>query len=243
MKPVIRIFDTPQSLAEALAADLEKSAATAKKQATPVNLALSGGSTPSIFFRLLAQEPYRFRIEWKYVRLFWGDERCVPPDHPDSNYGMTRKDLFDRIDIPPENLHRIRGEDDPEIEARRYEDEIREYLPEKNGLPVFDWIHLGLGADGHTASLFPEASTLNENPRLCAVAHHPQTGQPRITLTLPVINQARRVTFLVTGAGKSEIVEKIILSEHGTTKFPATLVRPRHGLPEWFLDRAAAAKF
>jgi 6-phosphogluconolactonase len=242
MKPVIRIFDTPQTLAQALATDLEKGVELAKQKATSFNIALSGGSTPSVFFRLLAQEPYRSRIDWGIVRIFWGDERCVPPDHPDSNYGMVQNSLLDHVAIPPENVHRIRGEVDPEQESRRYEEEIRKYVPEENGLPVFDWAQLGLGGDGHTASLFPGASTLDETSRLCAVAHHPQTDQARITLTLPLLNQARRVTFLVTGAGKTDIVKKVITSDHGNAKFPATLVRPRRGLPEWYLDRAAAAK-
>ena len=206
-----------------------------------LHVALSGGSTPITFFKKLAENDFNESIKWKNVRFFWVDERCVPPDHPDSNYGITRDVLFRYIDIPSGNIFRIYGEETPEIEAERYAKIIQDTLPtNQNGLPCFDWILLGIGEDGHTASLFPNTDALKFTDKMCDVTTHPQSGQKRITLTLPVINSARRISFLVTGKSKSNIVAVVWNKKKNKYKYPAGLVAPTSGLLEWLLDKNAS---
>lgn len=233
-KSQIRIFENSEKLAAALA----ESFGTAVNQATRANrdffVALSGGSTPALLFQKLASAPYRENIAWQNIHFFWGDERCVPSDHPESNYGMTRKNLLDHIAILDENIHRIFGENPPEDEAKRYASEIKRWLPlTQTGWPEFDWIMLGLGEDGHTASIFPGSAVMEDRDNIYAVAIHPATGQQRITLTLPAINQARRISFLVTGENKAKIVAKVLSKNE---PLPAALVQPIHGILEWYLD-------
>ena len=157
-----------------------------------LHIALSGGSTPKTLFAILAQEPYNSSIPCNRLHFYWGDERCVAPDHADSNYGMTHAILLSQIDIPAENIHRSRGEDNPEDEAKRYSEEIT-----KNVLnSAFDLIMLGMGDDGHTASIFPHEMHLLENPNVCAVATHPVSGQKRITLTGTTLNSDIKYRFI-----------------------------------------------
>ena len=203
------------------------------------NIALSGGSTPRLLFRLLAEE-YGEEVNWEKIHLFWGDERCVPPDDEQSNYGMTQELLLRHIDIPLANIHRIRGEEDPRAEAERYGKIIGEELKSEEGYTVFDLIILGMGADGHTASIFPQQKELLMADAICAVATHPESGQKRITLTGPVINRARQVAFLVTGAGKADKVRQIIQEDGDWSSYPAAHIRPISGNLDWFLDEAAA---
>lgn len=237
MKTEIKIFKTPEKLADRLADDFQNLVDEANKFNRDFFVALSGGSTPLLFFQKLASSPHRENIAWQNVHFFWGDERCVPPDHPDSNYGMTKKNLLDLIAIPDENIHRILGENTPQDEAKRYAREIHQLLPiSQNGLPEFDWILLGLGDDGHTASIFPDSDVLEERTDICAVAVHPETGQKRITLTLPVINHAKRISFLVTGENKAKMVAKVL---SGDESLPASFVQPMHGILEWRLDEQA----
>lgn len=200
-------------------------------------MALSGGSTPTLFFQKLASLPYRDSISWRHVNFFWVDERCVPPDHPNSNYGMTKQNLLDHISIPAKNVHRMLGENDPTVEAKRYANEIEVALPIwHSGFPQFDWILLGMGSDGHTASIFPGSNLLDEND-ICTVATNPETGQKRITLTMPVINHAKRVAFLVTGENKAELVAKILGEAGDIQSLPASFVQPVNGILEWYLDK------
>ncbi len=203
-------------------------------------MALSGGSTPSVFFQTLARKAQLISLPWDRLHLFWGDERCVPPDHPESNYGMTRQLLLSRVPIPATNVHRIFGENEPEKEARRYAREMKQYVPmSANGLPRFDWILLGLGSDGHTASLFPGDIPKVEPDGLCAVTIHPASGQRRITISMPVIKNAGRVSFLVTGKQKATIVRRIVNADTAAL-YPAAYVQPDKGQLEWWLDKAAA---
>ncbi|MEL7342864.1 MAG: 6-phosphogluconolactonase, partial [Bacteroidota bacterium] len=169
------------------------------------HIALSGGSTPRLLFEYLS-EHFRESIPWGDVHLWWGDERCVPPDHEESNYLMTKETLLKGVILPPENVHRIKGENSPADEAVRYANEMKKSIPQKNDLPVFDLIYLGLGTDGHTASIFPDRMDLLTSTDLTAVASHPESGQTRISLTGPVLNNARKIAFLVTGASKAELV-------------------------------------
>jgi 6-phosphogluconolactonase len=202
------------------------------------NLALSGGSTPRTIYEKWAT--IQNDSLWSKVHFFWGDERCVPPDHEDSNYKMAYDSFLSKIKIAENQIHRIHGEANPEVESLRYGNEIKEHLSIINNFPQFDWILLGMGTDGHTASLFPNSVALEEKNSICVIAQHPQSGQNRISLTLSVINNARKITFLVTGGKKAEIVRKILSSKGRTINHPAAQISPQSGILQWYLDEAAA---
>ncbi|MBN2010954.1 6-phosphogluconolactonase [candidate division KSB1 bacterium] len=238
MKPRLNISQTTDEVIAQLVSEFETWIVNG---APPLTMALSGGSTPKQFFHALALSPTATTLPWRKLHLFWGDERCVPPDHPDSNYRMTKQYLLDNITIPPENIHRIRGENNPNGEAIRYAEEIEQFVPGRfDGVPVFDWILLGMGTDGHTASIFPNDDPKVEPKGYCAVATHPQSRQRRISLTMPLINYAKRITFLVTGASKAEMAKQILKSPMKGL-LPAAQVNPIHGNLEWYLDATAAA--
>lgn len=201
-------------------------------------VALSGGSTPKLLFKLWADQ-YRERIEWSKVHFFWGDERCVPPEHADSNFGVCKALLLDHIDIPAENIHRIHGEVEAEMEAKRYGEEIAHHASPLNGIPSFDLVILGMGDDGHTASIFPHQIAFIDSEDYCVVATHPDTGQNRITITGSVINNAETVVFLVSGGNKREKVRAILQKENGYESYPAAHVRPKTGELYWFVDKEA----
>lgn len=201
-----------------------------------ISVALSGGSTPKIWFDYLA-EMHSEDIPWGSIHFYWGDERCVPPDDPESNYGMTKNHLLDKISIPSKNIHRIQGESNPAEAAQFYEKELIKNLGKK---PVFDLIILGMGDDGHTASIFPHEINLWDLDQLCLVASHPMSGQKRVSITGKVINNASAVAFLVTGKNKKERVKEIIDQEPNSAYYPANLVDPEDGSLHWFLDKDAA---
>ncbi|WP_273567251.1 6-phosphogluconolactonase [Maribacter halichondriae] len=205
-----------------------------------LHIALSGGSTPKIVFDELASREIPKDV-WKKVHLYWGDERCVPPTDDESNYKMTVEHLISKVEIPEKNIHRIKGENKPEYEAERYTDVLKKELPKTNKLPKFDLVILGMGDDGHTASIFPHEIDLWHSDKLCEVAEHPESGQKRITMTGRIINHATEVTFLVTGGSKAEKVSEIINQEGDFKNYPANLVAPASGKLLWFLDKAAAA--
>ncbi len=206
-----------------------------------VHMALSGGSTPKIVFDVLA-DLYAEEINWNTIHLFWGDERCVPPTHDDSNYKMTVDHLLSKINIPEENIHRIKGENKPDYEAERYSQVLEEKLPLENSIPQFDLVILGMGDDGHTASIFPHEIDLWKSNKNCVVAIHPDSGQKRVSITGKIINNAKEVAFLVTGASKSEKVRIITKKEPGSDTFPAKLVSPTSKKLQWFLDEDAASE-
>ncbi len=204
--------------------------------------ALSGGSTPRAMYTHLVSETYRKQVDWAKVHLFWGDERCVPPDDPESNFGMARKELLIRVPIPGANVHRMEAErDDLGRAAQEYEEWLRRELDrDEHGFPRFDLVFLGVGADGHTASLFPGARGIRTTSRWVSTPLVPKLGKRRMTLTLPVLNAARRVLFLVVGAEKS-VMLRTVLEEKVDPPLPSQLVQPKDG-QRWFLvDRAAAA--
>lgn len=203
------------------------------------NIALSGGSTPKLLNKYLA-EKCRFGISWEKIKFFWGDERCVPPDDDESNYKMSYETLLSKIDIPAENIFRIHGENDPEKESARYSEILKHNIPSFNDLPEFDLVMLGLGEDGHTASIFGNSISLFETGNLCAAAGHPLTRQKRITLTGTVINNARQVVFLVAGKSKMSVVDTILNKKTGFDRLPASYVNPDHGELIWLLDEQAA---
>ncbi len=208
-------------------------------------VAISGGSTPKRTFELLADpaHPFRRRIDWSRLLLFWVDERCVPPTSADSNYHMTYQTLLSKVPLPEENIIRIEGELDPEEAAARYESALRNrFRMEGAELPRFDFILLGLGDNGHTASLFPHSDALDSMMRLAVSAHVEAKNPWRVTLTSPVINHASQVVFQVQGAAKAEILHKVMLGPYQPDVLPAQLIRPESGELSLLLDEAAAAQ-
>jgi 6-phosphogluconolactonase len=232
---IVRIFRTPEELAETFALELVNRIREAEVKRSSFTIALSGGSTPALLYSILA-EKHGNAIDWSFVHLFWGDERCVGPGDPESNFGMTDKKLISKINIPASNIHRVKGEADPVKEAVRYSEEIVRYTRTEKNIPVFDQIILGMGEDGHTASIFPENKELLTGEKICDVALHPVSGQKRITITGKVINNADEITFLVTGHSKAHVIEQIFKEE---ASFPASLIVPLHGKIIWFIDEKA----
>ncbi|MGC9158628.1 MAG: 6-phosphogluconolactonase [Terracidiphilus sp.] len=207
-------------------------------------IALSGGSTPQAAFEMLADrsEPWRQHMPWNLLDLFWVDERAVAPDSAESNYRMTRAALLDHVSLGAEQIHRIEGELEPEAAAARYESELRaEFHLREFAYPRFDLVALGLGEDGHTASLFPHTAALGETRRLVVANYAPQKDAWRITLTWPVINHARSVFFLVAGAEKAAIVREVFTGPRDPERLPAQLIWPESGVLTLILDQAAAA--
>ncbi|WP_349351438.1 MULTISPECIES: 6-phosphogluconolactonase [unclassified Flagellimonas] len=205
------------------------------------HVALSGGSTPKIVFDVLA-ENFSDKVDWNKVHFYWGDERCVPPSDDESNYKMTVEHLFSKIELPKENIHRILGEKDPKGEALRYANLLEINLDRVEGVPQFDLVILGMGDDGHTASIFPHEIELWDAEDHCVVATHPDSGQKRVSINGKVINTAKEVAFLVTGASKSEKVKTVVEKTEGSEAYPASLVHPASGNLVWFLDEEAAAE-
>jgi len=240
MKESVRIFRTPYELAEKFAVEMVSIIKEASGKNKHVSIALSGGSTPELLFSILGDH-FSNSAPWENVHFFWGDERCVPPVSPDSNFGMAFRSLFRKIRIPECNIHRIYGEQDPAGEALRYSEMISRQTDERDGFPVFDMILLGLGEDGHTASIFPGRSDLFHSDRICEVSVHPVSNQKRITITGTVINNAENIRFLVTGHSKAEVLKKIIKKEESCISFPASMVVPVYGRLEWLLDSDAGS--
>ena len=227
-------------------ADLFALAAQEAAAARPAfTAALSGGHAPRPLYALLARQQFTQKIPWRRVHLYWGDERCVPPESKDSNYGMARDAFISRVPIPDDNVHRMRGEDDPDEAAASYERLLSQppALPStsKADLPVIDFVFLGIGPDGHTASLFPHSPALAVEDRLVVVNEGEGTGK-RLTVTYPVINAARHVLFVVTGAAKAGIVAEVIEGLRAPEAVPAQGVAPVHGSVTWLLDEAAASE-
>ena len=205
----------------------------------PFHLAISGGSTPNLLFSTLAAK-YADSELWQKTHFWWVDERMVSPADPESNYGKALQYLFSKITIPQKNIHRIRGEKDPVIEAEDYAQQIKAELKMKDGWPSFDLILLGMGEDGHTASIFPGQMDLLLSDHLCVVACHPVSFQKRITLTGNVINNAQKIIFMVTGANKAERLSEIRLNGEKGKLLPASHIQPVGGELFWYTDESAA---
>ncbi len=204
-----------------------------------VTLAVSGGSTPKALFQEIASQ-HKDQIEWKRIKIFWSDERCVHPDDKDSNYKMTREHLLDEVPLPEANIFRIHGENDPNQEIERYSRVVSQQVIKKNNNYTFDLIMLGLGTDGHTASVFPGNEKLFKSEKLFVVAEHPDTGQQRISMTGKLINHASSIIFLVTGAEKAAILSRVIDDKEKQMRYPASLVQPEDGELTWLVDTEAA---
>jgi 6-phosphogluconolactonase len=207
-------------------------------------VALSGGSTPRDLFRLLTESPWRGGIDWSRTQVFWGDERCVPPGHSDSNYRLARETLLDRVPLPAANVHRMRAEmADRSAAAAEYENELARLLPrDPADQPSFDLMLLGLGADSHTASLLPGSQLLDEHKRLVAVTDVERDGTIRLTVTSPVLQHAARLLFLVSGADKAPALTAVINGPLEVERHPAQLVRRARGDVAWLVDAPAAAE-
>jgi 6-phosphogluconolactonase len=242
--PEVEILEDALALAHAAVLKFTALADEAIMESGHFVVALSGGSTPQNLYMLLAQPRYISGIDWSKVHIFWGDERCVRPDHPDSNYRMAQLALLDLVHLPIENIHRIHGELAPAQAAARYEDELHHFFGSR-ALPRFDLILLGMGDDGHTASLFPGSAALLEQERWVLAVDHaapPLPLVPRITLTLPVLNAAANVIFLVSGSSKAEKLAQALHNIVAPQPLPVQLIRPLNGSLLWLVDRAAAEK-
>lgn len=237
MQADTRISTDPETLGNKVAEDFCRLAGDTLASGGSMHVAISGGTTPGIIFRALSAISTG-RIHWERIHFYWVDERCVPPDDEDSNYRMASQALFSKVNLPAENINRIRGEEEPSGEAIRYGNLVRSKLPMKNGVPSFDLVMLGLGEDGHTASIFPDQMALLQSGNICEVAIHPKTGQKRITLCGKVINGAAHVWFIVTGKEKSRILRSVLLEKKRF--FPAAHIHPNPGKLVWYLDQAAA---
>ncbi len=236
---MIKVFDKPIDVAEAFAEFFYSQYKDKKEKGKELFIALSGGNTPKIIFQLLADK-YADKIDWKTIHFYWGDERMVPVDNSESNYGVAKKLFFDKIKIPEVNVHFIKGEREPENETNRYACNIKNYVPSLDDIPIFDIIMLGMGDDGHTLSIFPNQIDLMKSNNICEVAVHPKTNQTRITLTGKIANNAKNIIFLVTGENKAEVLKSILNKEEGYEEYPSALITPESGKLFWYLDSDAA---
>ena len=244
MKDFERIVckDIPELSAQA-AAEFVRLANERSATAGRFVVALSGGSTPRALYSLLAGAEFQSQVPWDRVHFFWGDERCVLPDHPDSNYRMAFETLLSKAPVPEKNIHRIEAELAPEAAAACYEKAIRDFFSLADfAWPPFDLVFLGLGDDGHTASLFPGSEALHENKRLVVATYVEKLKTYRITLTLAVLNRAANIFFLVAGASKAAILADVLQEKRGSESLPARRIDPQGGRLVWFVDRAAAAR-
>jgi 6-phosphogluconolactonase len=239
-QPHVVVLDGPHAVAARAAEEFEIHARAAIAARNCFAVALSGGKTPTRSFEMLVSPRFIDTIDWPRVHFFWGDERCVPPDDPASNYAQARKSLLDPIHAQEKSIHRMRGELEPRDGARDYAAFLDRFF---GGAAVFDLVFLGLGRDGHTASLFPNARALEETAAACVSTHVPGNLVPwRLTLTYPVFNAARAAFFLVTGADKADVLARVLEGPRQPATLPAQGVAPTEGSLTWLVDRAAAAR-
>jgi 6-phosphogluconolactonase len=235
----VEVCADDDALMTAAAETVVRSAAEAIEEAGFATVALSGGTTPKRLYQLLATPGYATRVDWPHVHVFFGDERCVPPNDPASNYRMAREALLDRVPLPPANVHRLHGEEDPATAAADYERELRDVVA---GRGRVDLVLLGMGDNGHTASLFPGLTAVHEHQRWVVAEHVAEVGMWRITMTPAAINAAAEVVFLVSGAGKADMLARVVDGPRDPSTLPAQVVAPTNGQLRWLVDAAAAAK-
>lgn len=235
----LRIFETPEALAEAVADAFVEEATQAVSQHGAFFVALAGGTTPRNAYRLLAQEPRRSSVDWNHIFVYFGDERCVPPESEDSNYKMAMDTFLHAVGIPEAHVHRMQGEEDPLQAARDYAELLIETMGD---LPRFDLVMLGMGADGHTASLFPGTDPLIDNDRLVRGPYVEKVGGYRITFTPLVINNSRHVIIATEGLPKAPALYAVREGPYDPQIHPVQIVAPVGGRLSWFVDRAAAAE-
>jgi len=236
MDPEIKVVPAAAEVAREAAERVIAAASRAADEGRTFSVALSGGSTPKALFELLASDAYKSRIDWPRVEVFFGDERTVPPDHKDSNYRMAHEALLAKVPIPRDNIYRMAGERDPQQAAKQY----GQMLKEKFGDGGMDLVLLGMGDDGHTASLFPETEALDETKHRCVANFVPKLNTWRITLTAPFINRARAVMILVAGASKAKRLQEVLEGPREPRRLPIQLISPTTGQLSWLVDAAAA---
>lgn len=241
----IRRFPDAEALSRAAAEEFVRLARSAIDTGGRFTVALSGGSTPRRLYQLLAAAPLREQVDWTRVEFFWGDERSVPPTHKDSNYRMAREAMLDTLDVPAGHVHRLHGESsDLDTAAQSYQAELARVfgIPPTGDPPRFDLVLLGMGPDGHTASLFPHTAALQETVRWVVPNRVPQKNTDRLTLTVPVLNAAAVVLFLIAGEDKTDRLAEVLEGPPDTARLPSQLIRPYDGQLLWFVDTAAAKK-
>ncbi len=243
----VQTFATTGALMHAAAEEFIACASAAVASSGRFTVALSGGSTPAALYALLATRRQAERVDWARVHVFFGDERCVPPEDPASNFGMARAQLLDHVPVPASNVHRMRGEDEPARAAAAYERELREAFATPEGPPRaiagarFDLVLLGLGPDGHTASLFPGARALRGCARWVVAARAPAVHARRITLTPAVLCAAAEIVFVIAGGEKSSILRRVLEGPYEPETLPAQAMAPSAGRLRWLVDADAAA--
>ena len=245
LEPDIRIFADAKILSRRAAEVILQQITAGLQTKKHFTLALCGGTTPKLLYALLAaDDSFNSRVPWHRVHFFWGDERIVPPDHPESNYRTAANTLLCKVPVPPANIHRMKTEEpDPFKAAQDYEQELRIFFRLETGqLPRFDCVLLGMGSDGHTASLFPGTAALRHADRLVVANWVEQFETYRITLTAPVLNNADWIIFLVSGAQKAEALQQVLEGNKQPERYPAQLIRPTHGKLLWLVDQAAASR-
>ncbi len=237
---MIRVYNDLEALSQAAAEIFTVQSRQASLICGRFSVALSGGETPRRLYEILGSSPYRERIHWDEVHVFWSDERCVPEDDPRNNARMARETLLSHVPIPSENIHPIRCSSAPLDAATQYEAELRQFFSTSN--PNFHLILLGLGTNGHIASLFPHTPVLNEKVKWVSDVYVKELGMYRITFTAPYINQSSQVVFLVSGADKAQVLETVLEGAYQPRKLPAQLIRPDGKPPIWLVDKAASHK-
>lgn len=243
MNPVIQIFKDIDSLSRSAADLFLETTTQAIKERGHALIAISGGSTPLALFRLLANEPYRSQVNWHAVHIYWADERCVPQDDPGSNHGQARKAFLSQVQIPEDNVHRINSDLEPAQAAREYANTLRDFREPPLDWPRFDLVLLGMGEDGHTASLFPGSEVDVQSLTLAVTAHYQDRPANRVTLTPRVFNTARKIVFLVSGENKAETLARVLdKNNYQPELYPVQRIHPFNGTIIWMLDEAAASK-
>ena len=238
----IAIFDDKHTLSQNVAEYIMRIVKESIALYGRFTIALTGGTTPGEAYSLLGSEPIKSQIDWQRVHIFWGDERCVPQNNPDSNFYLAQEVLLDKIAIPKSHIHPMPADQpDRDVASQAYTVEMQHTFG-TNGIPSFDLIHLGMGPEGHTASLFPHQASLHEIHRLVMPVSVPKPPPDRLTFTPPLLNAARNVLFLVTGSDKAEALHAVLEGEYQPDEYPAQIVRPTSGEVVWMLDREVAQK-
>lgn len=234
--PEIQVMPAPADVANEAARRVVNAIDESLELKGRFSMALAGGSTPKMLYELLALEPYRSGMDWTKIHVFFGDERCVPPDHAHSNYRMAREALLSHVPIPLDNIYRMKGELDPTAAAAEYDQQLAEHFSDN----AIDLVLLGMGDDGHTASLFPGTAALGETTRRCVANHVPKLDTWRLTMTAPFINQAWQVMVLVTGQAKADRLQEVLEGDSDPQRLPIQLIKPEIGRLVWLMDTAAA---
>lgn len=241
MKPEIRIFNDIENLSHAAGELFVKQAADSIAERDRFLVVLNGGNTPIRLFRLLATD-YRDQAEWKKVHVFWGDERCVPPEDAGSSYGQVRDVMLSRVPLPDSNIHRVQGELEPMPASEDYDRVLKDFADDGFNWPRFDLVYLGMGEDGHTASLFPGSPVNMTEPVIPVTAHYQDRPANRVTLTPAVFNSARLVVFMVVGEKKAPTLAEVLSDRYNPEQYPAQRIKPKHGKLIWLVDEEAARK-